>query len=192
VRSFFAYPCEPAPGPCFTGGVFVAAADVTGDGRADIITGAGPGGAPQVKVFDGVSGTEMRSFFAYHCDPAAGPCFAGGAIVAAGDVTGDGVADIITGAGPGGGPHVRVFDGATGAEVRGFFAYDPAFPGGVFVGAGDITNDGVADIITGAGPGAARTSASSTGSRGRRWPASSPFPPRSPAARWWGAQARQA
>jgi hypothetical protein len=48
---------------------------------------------------------------------------------------------------------VRVFDGATLAELGGFFAYDPAFPGGVFVAAGDVTGDGVADIVTGAGPG---------------------------------------
>ena len=93
--------------------------------------------------------TEVASFFAYD------PAFAGGVSVAAGDVTGDGVADIITGAGAGGGPHVRAFSLAGGVvtEVASFFAYDPAFPGGVSVAAGDVTGDGVAEIITGAGPG---------------------------------------
>lgn len=62
--------------------------------------------------------------------------FTGGVFVAAGDVTGDGIADFITGSGVGGGPHVRVFDGVTGAEVAAFFAFDPAFTAGVFVGAG--------------------------------------------------------
>ena len=57
----------------------------------------------------------------------------GGVFVGAGDVTGDGVADVITGAGPGGGPHVRVFDGATGAEVASFFPFPPAFTGGALV-----------------------------------------------------------
>ena len=73
------------------------------------------------------------------------------------DLTGDGVAEIITGAGPGGGPHVRAFSLAGGVvtEVASFYAYDPAFAGGVYVAAADLTGDGVAEIITGAGPSAA-------------------------------------
>ncbi len=141
VGGFFAY------SPAFSGGVYVAAGDVTGDGKADIITGAGPGGGPHVRVWDGATFAEVGGFFAYD------PAFPGGVRVTAGDVTGDGVADIITAAGPGGGPHVRVWNGATFAEVGGFFAYDPAFAGGVFVAAGDITGDGKAEIVTGAGPG---------------------------------------
>ena len=115
--------------PAFPGGVTVAAGDVTGDGVAEIITGAGPGGGPHVRAFSLAGGgvTEVASFFAYD------PAFPGGVHVAAGDVTGDGVAEIITGAGPGGGPHVRAFSlaGGTSTEVASFFAYDPAFPGGV-------------------------------------------------------------
>jgi hypothetical protein len=129
--------------------VNVAAGDVTGDGRADIITGAGPGGGPHVKVFDAATGAEVRSFFAYD------PGLRAGVFVAAGDVTGDGIADLVTGPGPGGAPHVRVFDGATLAEVQGFFAYDPGLPGGVRVGAAYANPDGRADIVTGAGPGGA-------------------------------------
>jgi hypothetical protein len=142
VRSFFAFDQG------FTGGVFVGAGDVTGDGFADIIVGAGagaPGG--HVEVFDGISGALVRSFLAF-------PGFAGGVTVAGGDVTGDRVADIVVGAGPGApGGHTKVFDGSTGTLVRSFLAF-PGFTGGVFVGTGDVTGDGRADVIVGAGAGA--------------------------------------
>lgn len=45
-------------------------------------------------------------------------------------------------------PHVKVFDGATGATLKSFFAYAPSVPG-VRVGAVDHNNDGTFDIITG-------------------------------------------
>ncbi|MCI0357896.1 MAG: phage tail protein, partial [Planctomycetaceae bacterium] len=64
----------------------------------------------------------------------------------------DGLADLIVGAGPSAGPHVKAFDGGTNAEAKSFLAYDPSFSGGVRVAAGDVNNDGVSDIITGAGP----------------------------------------
>jgi serralysin len=141
LRSFFAY------GVGFTGGVRVAAGDVTGDGFADVITGVGPGAAAHVKVFDGASGAEVRSFFAYDVG------FTGGVFVGAGDVNNDGFADIITGADAGAAPHVKVFSGATGAELRSFFAYGVGFTGGVRVAGGDFNGDDFADIITGAGAG---------------------------------------
>jgi hypothetical protein len=141
IHSFFAYD------PAFTGGVFVAAGDVTGDGLADIVSGAGTGGGPHVKVFDGGNLALIHSFFAYD------PAFAGGVFVAAGDVTGDGLADIVTGAGAGGGPHVKVFDGGNLALIRSFLAYAAGFAGGVSVGTGDVNNDGTAEIVTGSGPG---------------------------------------
>jgi hypothetical protein len=141
LTDFFAYT------PAFAGGVGVALGDVSGDGVPDIITGAGPGAVPHVRVFDGVTLTEIRSFAAYD------PGFTGGVAVAAGDVNGDGVADIVTGAGPGGGPHVRVFDGTTLAVLHSFFAYDAGFTGGVTVAAADLSGDGRAEVVTGAGPG---------------------------------------
>jgi hypothetical protein len=50
----------------------------------------------------------------------------------------NGQEDIVTGAGPGGGPHVRIFDGATEAQLPdtqgSFYAFSPSFTGGVYVG----------------------------------------------------------
>ena len=139
--SFFAYP------ETFTGGVQVATADVTGDGLPDIITGAGPGGAPLVNVFDGSNGRLIYSFYAYE------ESFRGGVQVAGGDIDGDGRADIIAGAGNGGAPRVVVFSGATGAMTKSFMAYEDSFRGGVNVAAGDVLGTGRDQIIAGAGVG---------------------------------------
>src|SRR5439155_17448706 len=117
------------------------------------ITGAGAGGGPHVKVFDGATGQQIASFMAFD------PSFHGGVRVAAGDFNGDGRADVVAAAGPGGGPHVLVYDvqaaitnAAAGLGVlRSFMAYDPNFRGGVWVAAGDVHGDGRADLITGAG-----------------------------------------
>ena len=134
-------------GPDFFGGVSVALADVTGDGILDVVCGAGVGGGPRVSVFDGSTGELLRSFFAYD------PGFLGGVYVAAGDLDGDGIADLITGAGAGGGPHVRVFDGRTGAELLGFFAADASQRGGVTVAVVGSADGGPVRIVAGAGVG---------------------------------------
>src|SRR5207248_2258175 len=112
-----------------------------------IAVGADAGGGPRVTVLDRATGAVVRDFFAFD------PSFHGGVRVALADLTGDGTPDVIAAAGPGGGPHVKVFDGATGAVVREFFAYGAGFTGGVFVAAADLNGDGTPDIITGAGPG---------------------------------------
>jgi hypothetical protein len=131
----------------FRGGVRVATADINGDGVNDTITAPGFGGGPHIRVFDGVTSNVIREFMAYD------PNFFGGVFVAAGDVNRDGRADIITGAGVGGGPHVKVFNGANNGLLLEYLAYDPAFRGGVSVAAGDMNRDNFAEIITGAGVG---------------------------------------
>src|SRR5437667_253766 len=93
----------------FMGGVRVAVADVTGDGKADVITAAGSTGGPHVKVFANGTFAEVGGWYAYS------PDYSGGVFVAAGDTDGDGRAEVITGAGQGGEAHVVVYklQGAT-------------------------------------------------------------------------------
>ena len=112
-----------------------------------LAVGADAGGGPQVRVFAPATANERFSFFPY------GTSFTGGVRVAVGDVTGDGVADIITAPGPGGGPHVKVFSGVTGALAAEFFAYGATFTGGVFVAVGNFDADPALEIVTGAGAG---------------------------------------
>ncbi|MBI4121746.1 MAG: VCBS repeat-containing protein [Parcubacteria group bacterium] len=131
---FFAYASN------FRGGVNVAVADLDGDGKGEIITGAGFGGGSQVRVF-GSDGVQIGSdFFAYQAS------FRGGVNVAAGDLDGDGKAEIITGAGQTGGPHVKVFNrfGRLSSE---FFAFPASSSAGVLVSAADFDNDRRAEIV---------------------------------------------
>ncbi len=141
LRSFYAFPAS------FTGGVRVATGDVNGDGRADIVAAAGPGGLPEVEVYDGVTNAVLQSYFAL---PLA---FRGGVNIAAGDVNGDGMADLVAGADQGGGPQVNVFDGRSAALLHSFYALPATFTGGVRVAVGNRTSDGGRDIIAAAGPG---------------------------------------
>jgi hypothetical protein len=146
LASFLAYD------PAFRGGVRVAAADFNLDGRAEIITAAGPGGGPHVRIFGGTGnpfvGAISNSFFAFDSS------FHGGVFVAAGDINGDGVPDVVAGADADAsfGPHVTAISGKTGAFLLSFLAYSASFRGGARVAVADVTGDGIADVITAAGP----------------------------------------
>jgi gliding motility-associated-like protein len=144
--SFFAYAST------FTGGVRVALGDINGDGNMDVITGAGPGGGPQVNVYNVNPSTGavslQNSFFAYNA-----PSFRGGVYVATGRTNADDFDDIIVGTGATGGSRVQVYAGSatglvTSSTLNDFFAYSPAFTGGVRVAAGDRNGDGVDEVIT--------------------------------------------
>jgi hypothetical protein len=129
------------------GGVFVAAGDVNGDGFDDVIVGADAGQKPLVEVVSGKTGRVLDEF------DAASSKFKGGIRVAAGDVNGDGLADIITGMGAGASPEVSVFSGVDGSLMASFLAGPTTFHGGIFVAAADTNGDGKADIIVGQGEG---------------------------------------
>jgi hypothetical protein len=141
IRSFFAFDAR------FTGGVSIAVGDVNGDGKGDIIVGAGVGGAPHVKVFDSTSLAVVNSFFAYTL------AFTGGVRVSGGDTDGDRISEVVTAPGRGGGPHVKIFK--NNREISSFFALDSSFTGGLTVATGDTDGDGRVNIIVGAGPGTA-------------------------------------
>ena len=139
LHDFYAY------GNGYRGGVYVAAGDVDGDGKADIIVAPGAGSSGLVKVFSGADGSLHSSFLAFGRG-------AGGVRVAAGDINGDGHADII--AGSGAGASVRVFDGLkTGEILSSFRAFPRSFAGGITVAGGDVNGDGRDDVIVGAGRG---------------------------------------
>ncbi len=172
LEDFHVYPKDPT----FNGGVNVAVGNINGqssDGTAtgtpveDIVTGAGPGGAPQVNVFSANGTNLFPAFEAYDAT-----YFRGGVSVAAGNVGGDtgnppihpiSSDEIVTGAGIGGRAHVEVYSVSLTSDtaldrVSSYYAYNANFFGGVNVSVGNITNNvdtsgnKYADIITGAGP----------------------------------------
>ncbi|HUQ40254.1 MAG TPA: peptidoglycan recognition protein [Acidimicrobiales bacterium] len=134
-----------AYGPSWRGGVFAASAELDLDGVPEIVTGADRGGSPHVRTFD-PDGTARKSFLGF------GEAFRGGVRVAAGNVDGIGPDELVLGAGPGGGPHVRIVT-EENVEIRSFFAYPSSFAGGVYVATGDVDGLPGDEIVTGPGPG---------------------------------------
>ncbi|MCX7422329.1 MAG: calcium-binding protein [Planctomycetia bacterium] len=119
---------------------------------ACIVVGADAGFDPTVKVLEN-RGKVSGSFNAYPTT------FRGGVRVAMGDVTGDGVAEIITAPGPGGDNTIKIFVmGSSGSQVSFMDLFhitvsDPLVgTRGLQIATGDLNGDGFSDIIVSGGP----------------------------------------
>jgi hypothetical protein len=126
--------------PAFRGGVSVAIGDLNGDAVNEIIAGAGVGGGPHIRVFNKDGKVINPGFFAFDA------AFRGGVNVSVGDVDGDGIDEIVAGAGNGGRPEIRTFD-RDGKKKSAFLAGDADELDGIKVSAADLDRDGKFEII---------------------------------------------
>ncbi|MBT3230644.1 hypothetical protein HN358_02580 [Candidatus Uhrbacteria bacterium] len=132
---FFAYD------EVYRGGVNVSIGDLNGDGWYEIICGAGTEGGPHVRMFNKDGALINPGFFAYD------PDFRGGVNVAAGDINGDGIDEIITGPGLGGAPEIKAFNNEGEEVMDSFWAFDTYDGLGAEVSTADLDGDGIAEII---------------------------------------------
>lgn len=124
------------------GGLSIAAGNLRSDPSDPIgfvqneyVTGTGPGTEGLVRVWK-LNGTGTAGGLPLlTIDPF--PGFTGGINVAVGDVLGDGGMEIIAAVAGSGPPHVKVFD-ANGQLLSSFYAFNPAFLGGVNIAVGNV------------------------------------------------------
>jgi hypothetical protein len=146
--------------PNFRGGARAALSDLNNDGKADLLVAAGFGGGPRLALYNGATLTSnggpkfVGDFFVFE------QTLRNGVFLTAGDVNGDGYADVMVGGGPGGGPRVFGLSGkdltttGTQTQVANFFAGDPNSRGGVRLTMKNLDNDTFSDIVIGYGTGA--------------------------------------
>lgn len=141
-------------GAGYTLGVNVAAGDVTGDGKPDIVTSQalGPvtvrGFAVDPSAADPVNDKPAVSFAPF------GGAFGAGATIATADIVPGGAQEILVGTGAGVRAQVRIFGGAGSSQLlKTILPFDNAFTGGVSVATGRINSDLIPDVIVGAGNG---------------------------------------
>jgi hypothetical protein len=139
----------------FQGGATVAAGDVLGDARAEIIVGSGPGMRDVVRIFDGATtgplnaqASFLAGFFPFPIGNR------GGVNVAVGNLDADAKLEIIAGANVGGQSRVSTFDTANlNVPTQQFFAVytGSGFNAPVRVAAVDSNGDGLSDIFAAQG-----------------------------------------
>ena len=120
-------------------GARVAAADLNGDGKSEIL--AVQLGGSRVSVFGPRGGDPVRTYETF------GDETIGGTSIAAGDVVGDSRPELIAAASTSGGVQVKVIDTQTGATLTSLHPYGAAAVSTPEVAVGDVDGYGRSDIV---------------------------------------------
>src|SRR5207245_11124706 len=120
--------------------------DFPGAGSADVGAGTGPGAPSAVLILDGKDQPLLFSVAPFDAT------FLVGVYVTTGDLTGDGIPDLVISPDEGGGPRCIIYNGKTFVQIASFFGIDdPNFRGGARTAVSDFNGDGIGDLIVGAG-----------------------------------------
>src|SRR5207244_6050090 len=114
----------------FAGGYFVAAGDLNGDGKADIVVSQDGAANAKVRVFNGATGVQLSEFTPFL---GVSPQPQGARVMLV-HRDGDGKLDFVVGSGPSGKGRIRTFRGTTLQMTNELTPFDPNFLGGVYVG----------------------------------------------------------
>jgi hypothetical protein len=126
--------------PAFLGGVRVALIDLDGDGKNEIVTGAGPGRAPLVQIRTADGALWGDGFAAFD------ETEHGGVTVTVDDIDGNGRTEILVGSGEGAIPRIRVFD-PEGRILREIVLGTQPLLSGLIVTTSDLDEDGLREIL---------------------------------------------
>ena len=143
LAQFFAYQKG------FRGGIEITAADINGDGRADLVVKP-LSGSSNIRAYAYNSST--KKFALLDWTMAYGEKFRGKINLITTDIDGDGKAEIITVPENAGGSNVRIYSYNSATSkielLDWFMAYGNSFRGGTNIAVGDVNGDGLLEIIT--------------------------------------------
>ncbi len=117
----------------------IAAIDLGGDGREEIVVSGGWQDESLIQIYRG-DFSLVNEWLAYNND------FKGGVNVLGIDIDNDNKQEILTAPGLSGGPHFIAWDGF-GEGKNAKFVFDQDFKGGLSMAAGDVDGDGQNDIL---------------------------------------------
>jgi len=113
----------------YTGSVHASLEETSVLGQYTVYAVGGRGGGPRLQIAPFQNGVPQPTFDQFVLEST----YRDGLNIATGDVTGDGIPDIVIGTQNGGGPRCEIFDGSNMSLLANFFAYDSEFRGGLNV-----------------------------------------------------------